>query len=54
MKNRQVDKKLTMQVRIDSELHRRIKIKASTLSVSVKTLLEGLIIEDLKEETSQN
>ena len=54
MKNPQSDKNSTKQIRIDAELHKLLKIKASELSMSIKTLLEGYIAEGLKEETSGN
>jgi len=47
MKKRQIDKKTTMQVRIDSGLHQLIKVKASTLGISIKTLIEGYLAEIL-------
>lgn len=52
MKKLQSDKNITKQIRIDAGLHKLLKIKASTLSISIKTLLEGYIAEGLKEETS--
>ncbi len=54
MKKLQSDKNLTKQIRIDTGLHRLLKMKASELSISIKTLLEGYIAEGLKEETSKN
>lgn len=48
----QSDKNLTKQVRIDAELHKLLKVKASELSISIKTLLEGYVADILKEETS--
>lgn len=54
MKKLQSDKKLTKQVRIDTGLHRLAKIKSSRLSRSIKEYLEGLLIEDLKDETAGN
>ena len=53
-RSRQVDNKLSKQVRIDIELHRLAKIKSSKRSVSIKEYLEDLLIEDLKDETSGN
>ena len=50
MKNRQVDKKLTKQVRIDAELHRLLKIKSSSAGISIKTLLEGYLADLLAVE----
>ena len=52
MKNPQSDKSLTKQIRIDAGLHRLLKMKASDLSISIKTLLEGYIAEGLKDETA--
>lgn len=45
MQNRQIDKKLTKQVRIDSELHRLIKIKAAKSGETIKSLVEGALAE---------
>lgn len=52
MKKLQNDKNLTKQVRIDTGYHTLLKIKAAKSGISIKTLLEGLIIEDLKDETA--
>jgi len=54
MKNRQIDTKLTKQVRIDTGLHQLLKIKSAKAGVPIKTLLEGYIAEGLKDETAQN
>lgn len=51
MENRQIDKKLTKQVRIDTGYHTLLKIKAAKEGVAIKTLLEGYIAEGLKGET---
>jgi len=53
MKKLQVDKNLTKQIRIDTGLHRLLKIKSSELSISIKTLLKGYIADLLAvdEET---
>lgn len=51
MKMLQSDKKLllatTRQVRIDVELHRQLKVKASSLGESMKGLLEERLAEVL-------
>lgn len=39
-------------VRVDTGLHQLLKIKAAKSGISIKTLLEGLIIEGLKDETA--
>ncbi len=54
MKKLQSDKNLTTQVRIDTELHRLLKIKAAQSGMSIKTLLEGYVAEILEKETSGN
>lgn len=46
--NRQIDKKLTMQVRIDSGLHKLLKIKAATEKTSIKALIEGVVADILE------
>ncbi len=48
LKSHQIDKKLTMQVRIDSGLHRLLKIKASEERTSIRTLIEGCLAELLE------
>ena len=53
--SRLVDKKKTMQVRIDTGLHQLLKVKAAKSGMSIKTLLEGclsdlLAIDNSKEE----
>ena len=45
MQNRQIDKKLTKQVRIDSELHRLVKIKAAESGETIKSLIEDALAE---------
>ncbi|MEK7720709.1 MAG: toxin-antitoxin system HicB family antitoxin [Bacteroidota bacterium] len=45
MKNRQIDKKPTMQVRIDSGLHQLLKIKAAKENRSIKQLVEESLME---------
>lgn len=48
MENRQIDKKLTKQIRIDAGLHRLLRIKASNASMTIKTLVEGCLAELLE------
>ncbi len=50
--SRFVDSKSSKQARIDAELLRRVKIRSSSLSMTIKEYLEGLIIDDLKNETA--
>lgn len=50
MKNRQVDKKLTKQVRIESGLHQLLKIKAGREKTTIKTLIEGCLADLLAVE----
>lgn len=54
MKNRQIDKKPTMQVRIDSGLHRLLKIKAAKTNRSIKQLVEEQLAELLTIDTGAN
>lgn len=54
IENRQIDKKLTKQIRIDTGYHTLLKIKAAKAGVSIKTLLEGYIADILENETSEN
>lgn len=54
MKKLQIDKNLTRQVRIEAELHRLLKLKATDAGMSIKALLEGYIAEGLdKDNNSQ-
>ena len=50
MQNRQSDKNLTKQIRIDAGLHQLLKIKAAKSGESIKTLLEGYLGELLAVE----
>jgi len=43
--SRQIDRKGTMQVRIDAGLHKLLKIKAAGVGKSMKELLEGCLSE---------
>ena len=53
MKNRQIDKMNTKQIRIDAELHHLIKIKAAKVKQSIKSLVEGILIELLEIKTDE-
>lgn len=54
MKSRQVDKKSTKQVRIDSGLHQLLKIKAAREKTTIKGLVEGCLAELLSVDNSKN
>jgi len=54
MENRQIDRKLTKQIRIDTWWHRFLKTKAAMSGMSIKTLLEGHLAEIYKDETAGN
>jgi len=43
--NLQIDRNSTKQIRIDSGLHQRLKIKAAESGESIKTLLEGYLAD---------
>ena len=45
MENRQIDKNLTKQIRIDAELHQLLKVKAARAGISIKTLVEGYLAD---------
>jgi len=45
VQNRQIDKKRTKQVRIDSELHRLVKIEAAKSGETIKSLVESVLAE---------
>lgn len=46
--DRQIDKKKTKQVRIDADLHKRLKIRAATEKTTIKTIIEGFLAEVLE------
>lgn len=48
---RQSDQRTTKQVRIDSGLHRLLKMKAAESSTTVRQLLEGCLAELLEVKT---
>jgi len=43
--NRQIDKNLTKQIRIENEWHRYAKLAATKQGNSIKTFMEGLLAE---------
>lgn len=45
MDNRQIDKKITKQIRIDAGLHRILKTKAAKAGISIKEFLEQCLNE---------
>lgn len=47
------DKKLTMQVRVDSGLHHLLKMKAAELGRSIRSLLEESLMELLAPKSAQ-
>jgi predicted HicB family RNase H-like nuclease len=49
--SRQSYRSLTKQIRIDAGYHTLLKIKAAKSGMSIKTLIEGYIIDILEEET---
>lgn len=54
MASRQSDKKTTKQVRIDSGLHRLLKIRAAESGRTIRDLLEEALAELLTFETDDN
>ena len=45
MESRQIDKKSTKQVRIDSGYHKLLKLESAELGNSIKGIVEGLLVE---------
>lgn len=43
--SRQIDKKPTKQVRIDSGLHKLVKIEAAKAGETIRSLVEGALAE---------
>ncbi len=43
--SRQIDKKKTKQVRIDSGLHKEVKIDAAKQGITIRDLIEGCLAE---------
>ena len=52
--SKQINKNLTALVRIDSELHHRLKILAATQKTTIKTLVESVLAELLEVEVEVN
>lgn len=52
--NRQIDKKLTKQIRIDAGLHQLLKLKATKAGMSIKTLLEGYLADLLAVDETEH
>lgn len=52
--SKQIDKKLSKQVRVDAGMIQLLKIKAAESQTSIKSLVEGYITEGLKEDTVKN
>ena len=48
--SRQIDTKLTKQIRIDVGLHQLLKVKAATAGMTIKDFLEGYLAELLAVE----
>lgn len=47
MRSRQIDKKTTKQVRIDTEVHHLLKIEAAKSRTTIRALVEGCLAEML-------
>lgn len=45
--NRQIDKKKTKQVRIDSYLHRHLKVEAAKQSMTIRAFVEVCLADPL-------
>ena len=52
--SQQIDKKPTKQVRIDSGLHRLLKIKVAESGETIRELVEGFIVEGLGTDYQKN
>lgn len=52
MKRQQIDQRSTKQVRIDTGLHKLLKLKATEAGISIKGLLEEFLAEILAVESS--
>ena len=50
MQNRQIDNKITKQVRIDSGVHRILKVQSSRARKSIKEYVENILIEYWNKE----
>lgn len=49
MENRQIDKKKTMQVRMDTHVHKEAKVFASKLGRTLQSLTEELWLRQLEK-----
>lgn len=47
MTTRQIDKKVTKQIRIDAGLHKLLKIQAAEVGKTIRELVESCLIEYL-------
>lgn len=54
MENRQIDNKTTKQIRIDSEVHRLLKIGASKVQRSIKELSDEYLLDGLERNKLLN
>ena len=52
MKNRQIDKNSTKQIRIDAGLHQELKVYASKSGMTIKALLEDYLSDLLALDKS--
>lgn len=50
MSSKLIYQRQTKLIRVDAELHRLLKIKASKDSTTIRELLEGYIVEVLHQE----
>lgn len=53
MKNRQIDRKTTKQVRIDAGVHKLLKIDAAQRGESIREVLEGLLADYLRVKSNE-
>lgn len=53
MQNRQIDKKTTKQIRIDAGLHQLLKVKAAKSGITLKTLVEWCLAEELAIDSEE-
>ena len=45
--SRQIDKKATRQIRINSNLHRILKVKSARLEITIKKFAEKILTDEL-------
>ncbi len=53
MRNREIEEKKTKQIVIDIGYHQMIRILAAKRSMTIKTLVEGLIADEVAKENMQ-